>query len=101
MKSLHVAPLSVYQKHMLNFTHSQALHLSNGNAVIIGDIHPTHLDAFEKDGAVTLPFALSNEVVGPETAKVLAEHGVQSSHRTMDVLLLIAKAHRGFHPTAL
>jgi hypothetical protein len=101
MKSVHVSSIEIFHKHMLNFSHSQAMHLANGHCVIIGDIHPTLLEAFEQEGAITLPFALSNDPVGPRVAGILSEHRIKENDRTMDVLAQVAKVHKAFHPNAV
>ena len=98
MKSLFIATDSIWKKHQLNFKSAHALQIPTGH-IIIGDIDPDAIAAFEKDGATTLPYILTGEKLPANVVSALAHLGVTEADNTMTASLKVNKVHSAFHPS--
>jgi hypothetical protein len=100
MKSLFICSNEAWKKHILNFKSSHALEIPTGH-VVIGDIDPDAIAAFEADGATQLPYILTGQTLPADAVKALAHLGVTALDNTMTASLKVGKAHSAFHPSQL
>jgi hypothetical protein len=97
MKSLFICSDEAWKKHILNFRSSHALQIPSGH-VVIGDIDPDAIAAFEADGATAFPYVLTGEKLPASVVTALAHLGVTQSDNTMTASLKINRSHPAFDP---
>ena len=98
MKTILIASDTAWKKHQLNFKSAHALQIPTGH-IIIGDIDPDAIAAFEQDGATTLPYILTGEKLPANVVSALAHFGITEADNTMTASLKITKHHIAFHPS--
>jgi hypothetical protein len=100
MKSLFICTDEAWKKHILNFRSSHALQIPTGH-VVIGDIDPDAIAAFEADGATAFPYVLTGDELPSNVVEALSHLGVIEGDNTMTASLKISKAHPAFHASKL
>lgn len=98
MKSLFICSDQAWKKHIKNFNSSHALAIPSGH-VVIGDIDPDAIAAFEADGATAFPCVLAGDKLPPNIVAALSHFGVTSTDNTMSACLKVTRVHPAFNPS--